>query len=52
MLNPSGASSLEDHVKILGKSEPDKLFSLLIHRLKPTLNFKDEYRSRVLKLKF
>ena len=50
-----GTSPLEDQVKILGKNRGDKLMSLealFIHRLKPTLNSKDEYKSRVLKLKF
>ena len=50
-----GTSPSEDQVKILGKNRGDKLMSLealFIHRLKPTLNSKDEYKSRVLKLKF
>ena len=50
-----GTLPSEDQVKILGKNRGDKLMSLealFIHRLKPTLNSKDEYKSRVLKLKF
>ena len=50
-----GTSPSEDQVKILGKNRGDKWMSLealFIHRLKPTLNSKDEYKSRVLKLKF
>ena len=44
-----------DHVKILGKNKGEKLLSLealFINRFKPTLNSKDEYRSRTLTLKF
>ena len=44
-----------DHVKILGKNKGEKLLSLealFIHKFKPTLNSKDEYRSRTLTLKF
>ena len=50
-----GVVLTEDHVKILGKSKGEKLLSLealFINRLKPTLNSKDEYKSRTLKLKF
>ena len=45
----------EDNVRILGKSRGEKLLSLealFIHKIKPSLNSKDEYRSRTLKLKF
>ena len=45
----------EDHVEILGKNKGEKLLSLealFINKIKPTLNSKDEYRSRTLKLKF
>ena len=44
-----------DHVKILGKNKGEKLLSLealFINKFKPTLNSKDEYRSRTLTLKF
>ena len=45
----------EEHVEILGKNKGEKLLSLealFINKLKPSLNSKDEYRSRVLTLKF
>ena len=45
----------EDHVEILGKNKGEKLWTLealFINKIKPTLNSKDEYRSRTLKLKF
>ena len=45
----------EEHVQILGKSYGDKLLSLealFINKFRPKLNSKDEYKSRVLKLKF
>ena len=44
-----------DNVKILGKNKGEKLLSLealFINKFKPTLNSKDEYRSRTLTLKF
>ena len=50
-----GVVPTEDNVRILGKSRGEKLLSLealFIHKIKPTLNSKDEYRSRTLKLKF
>ena len=45
----------EEHVQILGKSHGEKLLSLealFINKFRPKLNSKDEYKSRVLKLKF
>ena len=45
----------ENDVKVLGKHTGEKLLTLealYINKIKPTLNSKDEYRSRVLKLKF
>lgn len=48
-------SPADEHVQILGKHHGEKLLSLealFINKLKPNLNSKDEYRSRVLKLKF
>ena len=45
----------ENDVKVLGKHKGEKLLTLealYINKIKPTLNSKDEYRSRVLKLKF
>ena len=48
-------SQADEHVQILGKHHGEKLLSLealFINKLKPNLNSKDEYRSRVLKLKF
>ena len=50
-----GIIPTENNVKILGKSKGEKLLSLealFIHRLKPALNSKDEYKSRTLKLRF
>jgi len=50
-----GTSPSENQVKFLGKNRGDKLMSLkalFIHRFKPTLNSKDECKSRVLKLKY
>ena len=50
-----GIIPTENNVKILGKSKGEKLLSLealFIHKLKPALNSKDEYKSRTLKLKF
>ena len=50
-----GVVPTEDNVRILGKSRGEKLLSLealFIHKIKPSLNSKDEYRSRTLKLKF
>ena len=49
------AISSEQCIKIIGKAKGDRLLSLealFIHRIKPSLNIKDEYRSRELKLKF
>ena len=45
----------EEPVEILGKNKGENLLSLealFINKLKPSLNSKDEYRSRVLTLKF
>ena len=45
----------EDQVEILGKQKGEKLLSLealFINKIKPSLNSKDEFRSRMLKLKF
>ena len=45
----------EEHVQILGKNHGEKLLSLealFINKYKPKLNSKDEFKSRVLKLKF
>ena len=45
----------EKCIKILGKAKGERLLSLealYINKIKPTLNSKDEYKSRVLKLKF
>ena len=45
----------EKDVKILGKGKGERLLSLealFIHKLKPALNSKDEYKSRTLKLRF
>ena len=50
-----GAVPTEDNVRILGKSRGERLLSLealFIHKIKPKLNLKDEYKSRTLKLKF
>ena len=44
-----------DMVKILGKAKFDRLLTLealFIAEIRPTLNTKDEYKSRTLKLKF
>ena len=44
-----------DVVDILGRARGDKLLTLealFISEIKPTLNTKDEFRSRELKLKF
>ena len=41
--------------EILGKQKGEKLLSLealFINKIKPSLNSKDEFRSRMLKLKF
>ena len=45
----------EEHVQILGKNHGEKLLSLealFINKYKPQLNSKDEYKRRMLKLKF
>ena len=44
-----------DMVKILGKAKFNRLLTLealFIAEIRPTLNTKDEYKSRTLKLKF
>ena len=44
-----------DMVKILGRAKFDRLLTLealYIEEIRPTLNTKDEYKSRTLKLKF
>ena len=50
-----GTIPSHDNVKILGKNKGEKLLSLealFINKFKPTLNSKDEYKSRTLTLKF
>ena len=45
----------ETFLKIVGKAKGERLLSLealFINKIKPILNSKDEYKSRVLKLKF
>ena len=45
----------EDCIKIVGKAKGERLLTLEalhINKCKPVLNSKDEYKSRVLKLKF
>ena len=53
LLNHEKVGACEE--RILGKSRGERLLSfeaLFKHKIKPTLNLKDEYKSRTLKLKF